>query len=540
MHTMFNSYKGSRASKPQITPLSIKDWRGGLRVVGSDQTLQSNYQVVAKNIYTNKDGKPVARFGFEEKANLPTNPVEITYYQNFILAFLDDGTIYKIDSSFTQTAIWNTTIAAALPGAPTAWSATNHVDFTEFDGELVVCNGVDKPILISTSLSVTYLQDLATGSNINTPIGKHVTTVDNYVVFANTSDDKTIHIASKGTSGTYVGDPAPNDGISLNLGKYVGSGNTEIVGVSNFNNKLIVFFDLVFLVVQLGIYDGSVHVPDVVDVVQRAGMISHQSSYVADTDIVFMSRSGVYTARQATFSEQFEITPRSDNVSRDLLANLAELKDEGEGSFMVVDELEQVMFFFVKDTSNVRHGYMMRYSADLKKISWSEVAGWDFSCGCSTLEKRVFFCEGTKLYQYGNDIFADENYYDDDGTNIEVDFELPWLDMGSRAQKKRIGRILADTEGTAEVTIQIFRDKIYKDSLGNYDPAVEMDIKCGSSGGYGNPSTGYGGGRRADDERHWGLPLECNLMKFRVFGSINAKMLWTSVTFFVAKGNLQI
>ena len=541
MHKILKNYRPSRRRTPVIKPYAIEDYRKGLRIVNNIQTLPSNFQTVAENIFVDQDGKLVGRFGVSEFAQTSTNIVDLTYFNSFLIAFLTDGTIEKVDSVGTVTAIWNTTIAAALPGAPSGWSATTHISFSEFDGELIVCNGIDKPILVADDLSVTYLQDLATGSNVNTPIGSHVTTVDNYVIIANIGNDKTIMISSQGTSGTWVGDPGPvNDSVEVNLSKYVGSGNTDVIGLANFKNKLIVFYDLTFLVVQLGVYASSVHVPDVVDVVQRAGLVSHQSMYVADEEIVFMSRRGVFTAKETVFSSKFKITPKSDNISKKLLPELACLADNGVDSFTVVDELEQVMFFFIKDDEENKHCYMMRYSDDLKNITWSTLSGWDFTCGCNTLEKRVFFGKDDKIYKYGNRVFENEKIYTDDGVAISIDAELPWLHVGGRAVKKSLKRLLIDTEGTAKFQIQLFRDKIYKDENDNYDPALTMDVVCGSASGYGDISETFGGERRLKDERYWGFPLEFKLIKIRLVGDITNEFVWSAAVLLIAKGHLQV
>jgi len=102
---------------------------------------------------------------------------------------------------------------------------------------------VDKPVSISVALATTYLQDLATGSNTNVPIGKYGCTVGNYHVVAGIPAAPTVaYIASKATAGTFPGDPAPNDAISFDVGAYAPAGATEIRGVAGFRQFLIVFF----------------------------------------------------------------------------------------------------------------------------------------------------------------------------------------------------------------------------------------------------------------------------------------------------------
>ena len=105
------------------------------------------------------------------------------------------------------------------------------------------------------------------------------------------------------------------------------------------------------------------------------------------------------------------------------------------------------------------------------------------------------------------------------GENIDFDWELPWSDINTRARTKFLKMIQADTKGTAEFSIDIFIDNYYKDENGDYDPAVTMDFVAGDSPGYGGGDQPYGGGRRLQDERPWGLPAAFKIMKIRIHGS---------------------
>jgi hypothetical protein len=211
----------------------------------------------------------------------------------------------------------------------------------------------------------------------------------------------------------------------------------------------------------------------------------------------------------------------------------------------------------------------------VKSQAFNKCEGWDWDCGCSSARGRVFFAKGTKLYQYGNSVYDGEDYSadfvddfdsvwatatgyvvgdrvfytdtvyvcvvahtsDDFATDLEqdkweeylgepitFDWELPWTDINTRARKKFLKLIQADTAGTASFSLDVFFDNYYKDEDNNYDPASTMNFVAGDSGGYGNGDQPYGGGRRLRDERAWQMPGEFKLMKLRFYGSTRDKL----------------
>jgi hypothetical protein len=108
------------------------------------------------------------------------------------------------------------------------------------------------------------LIDLGTLTNINTPVGKYVIAHGQYTCIAGVaSDPSKLYISARGTSGTYFGDPAPNDAVILDLGPRVSLGNATITGLVAYRDKLLVTFERGVLPLNLGVYTGSpsVHTP---------------------------------------------------------------------------------------------------------------------------------------------------------------------------------------------------------------------------------------------------------------------------------------
>lgn len=542
-----NMNTAKRGRKAVTKDVTLKDFSGGLYPTDAETVLAHKYAPVLNNMTIEDDFSLVTRFGTKEFATCSAAIVAITYFEGAIIAFLADGTVEKVDSAGTVTAIWNTTIAAALPGAPSAWSATTHIDFAEGNGGLAAFNDVDKPILIDDTHNVTYLQDPATGSNTNTPIAQHVTVCNNYCVVANVHsvDDLTLVISSAGTTGVWPGDAAPNDSVVFELHNYISDGDTTVVGLSSFGNYLIVFLDTSFIVMTLGEYNsGGAHVPRVVNTVPETSIMGHRNLVKTDKDILFMGKNGVFSARQATFTEAFETQSKSDNIAKLLSKVLPTVPNTTTiNSFAVQDAIKDKAFFFLEDSDSNMHVYQMSYTKDLKTIQWNTISGWSFTSGCKSAHKRIFLSEGTKIYRYGNDVFADEEYYEDyldtngdNGTPIDIDWELPWTDFGNRMKTKQMLRIAADTLGTARFKLQVFVDKIYKDAVGAYNPSLEIEMVGGDTQGFGGGGVTFGSGRNVSDERQYGMPVRFKVLKLRFTGSVTEKLLITSISYILNLG----
>lgn len=241
--------------------------------------------------------------------------VNMWYFAAHVIAVDTRGQVFKIDSAGIITKIWSDQFARALSGAPMPWSAMTFASAAVFNGDLIICNGIDKPLLVNldNSPAVNYLQDLGTGSNANTPIGRYVAATPNYLVIAGdpTAVDR-VHISNGGTSGTWQGDPAPNDATQKDLGAYSGSMDQTIRGITRFRNFLLAVFDDSIVPVGLGEYDGSGnHVPNIDDSIEQHGTISHRSIVSLGNDVLMADHIGVPSIAQAALTN----TIRPDRVS---------------------------------------------------------------------------------------------------------------------------------------------------------------------------------------------------------------------------------
>ena len=553
--------------------------------IADDQFSSSRDLRCLVNMYTVLDG---------------TEIIELAYLGTRLIAFTDEGEAVSIDSSFNIYELWNEGLAQRETGAPNGWSNTfTLITTTEIRGSLVACNGVDKPIEITEDFETRYLQDLANGNNTNVPIAQFCTTVSDYLILAGIEDEESvIYIGSKGTVGVFPGDPAPNDSLSFNLGSYVPTDSNDIRGLSTFRNQLYVHFLSATVKVILGEYDADDnHVPNPDDTLANFGIVAHRCAIPVVNDLLFADVTGVNTIKRNLLSDITEPDRLSELIAPEYQAQVstigqANLQDQ---IFAVHDRLAgKYMLFVPTGVDNNLRAFVLTFNESMKIKAWSEFTGWDWKCATASALGRVYFARDTRIYQYGNGAFSGEDYsgdfkleFDDqwanmtaytagdriqdttdnsvwlcledhtsaaagtfeadrdanityweeyEGEAIDIDWELPWMDFGTRTKIKRLGFVRYDTQGTAQFTVSVFADNIYLDVNSNYDPALSLSFVGGDSPGYGGGDQPYGGGRRTIDERLWSHPVKGMLFKFRLSGATTKPLRVISISSLYSEG----
>jgi hypothetical protein len=235
-------------------------------------------------------------------------------------------------------------------------------------------------------------------------------------------------------------------------------------------------------------------------------------------------------------------------------------------------------------------------SENLHYSSWSEYnfpTNW--RCACTTFLGRVFYADGTRIFQHGNAVFNGENYTADRmndrdanwvastaytagqiirdtvgnvsytcllshtsgsttiandiagnqglwkaylGIPISFEMELPWLSGKDPMKSKQLRYTTVGTLGTSEFTLEAYVDALYKDSNGNviFSPALSTLFIGGDAPGAGYNSGPFGGGRRADDPRLWNFPVKFKLLKLRIIGSTFKPLQIINMAFLYSRG----
>lgn len=588
----------------KLLPLVIRGFGGGLNAVEDDILMQPIDQVTLVNMHRTASGGQRVRYGSQWFVDLNTtsagNIVDMDYFANSIISVTEDGEIAATDNDGVSTLIWSDALAALLPGAPDGWSSgITTVDFVPFRNQLIVHNGIDKPVTIDADLNVTYLSDLASGSNTNVPIGKYGCVVSNYHCVAGIDGFPTvIYVSSKGTAGTFPGDPIPNDSISIDVGAYAPEGAAEIRGIAGFRSFLIICFQGQTLVVQLGIYDADGnHTPEFPDSMPDFGLLGHRCLIQVENDLMYAGLDGMVSAKRNLFGN-LDTQPLSSKIEPLFRRTVAALTDTQilENTFMVYDRVSHDMILSIPGGIALVYSY----NEQLRYRSWSTYANLVMTCACTTFLGRVFYANGTRIYQLGNGAYPGEDFAADrlndrdanwlpvhdyvvgdvifdvpnnstwlcigahssGTTSFEQDradqvlnpkwtpwlgdpisfvMELPWLDSRDPTQVKILRFASVGSKGTAEFQLTIYVDNLYKDVNGvlQYSPGLQITFIGNDAPGFGFDAGPYGGGRRSDDPRLWNMPLKFKTLKCIYSGSVRKPLELLSQKFVYARGSRQ-
>lgn len=579
------NFKPATATKLQ--PLTLPNFSGGLDGVSNDAVMTPDFAVEATNVRRTPGGGQKVRFGsgwFSDVSDVATGAiVDQTYFAGTIISVTTTGQVVATDSDGDNTLIWSTAIAVALPSHPSGWSTgLVAVSFVPFKSRLTIHNGVDKPISISNALVVIYLQDQGTGSNVNVPIGLLGCVVSNYHCVAGIPAAlTTVYVSSKGTDGTFPGDAPPNDSISIDVGAYAPQGAPTITGIAGFRSFLIVFFLTQAVVITLGVYDDAgTHTPQFPDTIPNYGLLNHRCVVPIQNDLVFAGLTGLYSAKRSLLVNTVDSTSLSDRIEPIYRKAIGALTDNelANSCYIINDSIGH------ETTLHTPNGAFVFSANDkLHYRAWSQYANLNYTCGCVSFLGRVFYCDGTRIFKQGNDIFDNESYNADregdrDGEwqpsthyfvgDVEFDIatnevfactvehisgannfhddrvlqaaspkwseyrgipvafrlELPWITGRTPMQVKRIGFASFLTKGTAEFVVKAFVDNLYKSPEGDivYDPALTITLIGNDAVGFGRDAGPYGGGRRSSDPRLYKFPLKFKYMKL-VFESVSTE-----------------
>lgn len=543
--------KDIKSSKEVLLSATVRDFSGGWDVLDNDMNLSTKYAVKMFNLSLTADNAITVRYGTSLFADLSAHTssaatlINFEYYQSSLIAVMSNGDVISVLGDGTITRIWDAVFAAALVGAPAGWSTTSFASFAQFNNKLIICNGVDKPLIVNTTYNVDYLQDLATATNINTPVAAYVTTCDRYMIMAGDPvHPNRIHISARDTSGTYFGDTAPNDGTFLDVGSILPN-SSIISGIASFRGQLIVAYPEGTLIVTLGVYDGADHVPTFDDPVTQYGAISHRSMQPYGDDMLMMDIVGVPSLKRTVFTGTLRPDRVSDLVDPEIHRQLEPLSliTLLERCWSVYNQAEGQFMFFVPngDTYGITTqstAYVYGYRPSLKISAWSRFDGWNFVCGARSLQGSLFLGDRSgKIWLYGNsehpyyaDFMNDATINDGDGQDIIWDWELPWSDMNKRSKTKLTKYIELDTIGTATFSVSMYCDRRMTTAGPTDAPQIMMDFVGGSIAGYGEGDQPYGGGRVTSYDKKWAWPAKFKLMKLRFRGMTSKPIKFVGIT----------
>lgn len=541
---------------------TIRSYDGGLNVADTDLNMSPKFAKVLDNVERGTDGTLSIRPGTKYFATVGGSSVAIVnvyYFNGYVIVVKTDGTFWKVDGSGAVTPM-----TLVVGGGNPFTSGTQFVSFTIFNSDLIVANGKDKPILISGNpsnanyMKPDFLQDLASGSNVNTPVGAFVIAHGQYTCIAGISAQPSyLFISAKGTSGTWLSDPIPNDAIAMDLGPRVSLGSATITGMVAYRDKLLVAFERGVLPMNLGIYTTDatpVHVPTDDGFIEEYGCLSHRTLISLGDDTYYADNVGVNSATRLAFYNTLRALRVSQLVDPLITPMMTALSQAQITQFVfAIYDLRHFRYMlfipsFASDGVTVTEtiGFSYTNIPTLKVAAWARLRGWTWRCACRTALQNIVFGGGNKLYTYdfddtdtNIDFNGDTDINSGKGVPVSFTWELPWADFQARTNTKTVRYIGLDTKGTGEFTCEMYVDNYYNNAT---TPMLSMTMVAGDAAGYGSQLYGdspYGGGRRSSDERLYAFNTKFKLMKLRFYGTTNYKVKFVSISVNYLRGSIR-
>ena len=534
-----------------LEPATLRDFSGGLNTVDDDLNLDRRFAKVMTNCHYGVDTGVSVRYGvrlFADINSLSTSGITVRainceYYNNALIVVGSTGEVFRLFGDGTGTVLW----------PYNSWSPCEFASFAQFNGELIICNGIDKPLIVNTSFDCSFLQDLATETNINTPVARYVISSNRYLLMAgDPQHPDRLYISARDTSGTWPGDPVPNDATYIDLGSSLKDGGV-IKGIADFRGRVIVTYAAGCIIGQTGIYDNTgAHIPNFDDSVEQYGAISHRGIQSYGDDLLMMDQVGVPSLKRTVFTGTIRPERVSDFVDNGMSALLKQLTfvTMEDQVFSVYDQVEGTFMFFIPNANaNATQtiGFAFTFRQNLKVSAWYRIEGWNFTCGTRSAEGRVFFGDKNgKIWVKGSeaepvyvDYKNDPTINSGQGVPINWVWELPWADFNSRMATKTTRYISFDTRGRAKFTCQAYLDRVELNGAYERVPHMSMDFIGGDILGFGDQDQPFGGGRITTDERLFSWPAKFKLLKLRLSGSTTEPLSFHSISFLYRKGNFK-
>lgn len=595
---------GSAARRQQLLDENTsRTFNGGLDVADSELNLSSKFARELTNMLPGIDGSLQVRQGtrlFTDIAPLSNfNILDHKYFASRLIVMNENAEIYSVDASGNVTVIWNTALAVAA--GVTKWTPSTYIAFDEINGNLIINDGVNKPLNITSAMVVSYLADLATGSNINVPVSAISAKFNRHYIYAVGS---ILNVSERDAPGTWTGDPGTVYAGTFDIGSYVTSGDKEVIGMLPYKNFLMCFFKECIVPVQFteiaaaGAVPASLRIDVTPDsIIANYGTVSPRTLQDIGDMALAMDIVGVSNVQLTNFTKILSPDRPSRLIDKLIQKAIGELDTTTlhDNVFSVYDRrLAMYMLFIPNDDwslSTYMRGFGYRYIDSLKINAWCTFAGWRWKSGTRSSEGRVFFArrDDTKLFVLGDDtidpIYADymgeqETFSDgttytdqtgngpvaneaDSGIPIQFAWELPKTDLKKRGLTKTLRYITIDAEGNQEFTLYVFVDNVYDmkdggetfsdDTLFTDDtgfvrntpirlPALTSVRIAADAEGYGLQAYGtspYGGGNNTGVEKETLMPTKFKTAKLRFEGEASGPLKFVALTLWTQGGTIR-
>jgi hypothetical protein len=330
MRTLAVAPRQKRVHQNAIKTATAREFNGGWNVIDNELNLNTSYGVVMDNVSRGLDGSIRVRWGTQFLADAHASAariINITYYQASIIIVLSDGKIVRMLGDGTKT-----TYTVAAPG----WSTNvEFVSFATFNGDLIICNGIDKPLIANWDPArvpvmtppIQFLKDLGSGNNQFVPIARYVSACNRFLLMAGDPlYPARVHISEEGTSGTWFGAAGTINATFKDLGASGIPGDQIITGLNNYRDRVVVGFPSAIVLGQLSIYDdANKHIPKFDDVIENIGSHSHRCMVNIGKDMLMLDDNGVPSIARSLLSGSVEPKRVSELIDPAIGRNMGEL-----------------------------------------------------------------------------------------------------------------------------------------------------------------------------------------------------------------------
>lgn len=405
----------------------------GLNTQDSPLDLAAGFALTANNCVIDQYGRIGARKGWSKvnssSGNLGANDVGVIHelvQTNGTLTtlFAGNNKLFKLDTS-------NAVVELTYGGGGTAPTITaSNWQCASLNGITYFFQSGHDPLIYDPAVSTTTYRRVAEKSGYagTVPLGNICISAYGRLWIANSTTDKTTvtfsdllsgHIYTGGTSGT------------LNVNSVWPNGADEITGLAAHNGFLFIFGKR-----QILVYSGATAPSTMTlsDTVIGIGCISRDSVQPTNTDVVFLSNSGVRSVLRTIQEKSAPFRDLSKNVRNDLaqllpsenLANIKAVYSEINAFYLLVLPASKVVYVF--DT----RGQLQDGSA--------RVTLWDSIEPTALLAKR----NGDLLIGKNGYIGKYDTYLDNESTYRMIYFtnHSDLGDQGVTSIPKRIGIVV--------------------------------------------------------------------------------------------------
>lgn len=583
-----------------LDEVTSRQFNGGLDVADSELNLTSKYARELKNMLPGIDGSLSIRQGSRLFADIEDaggyNILRYRYFAAHLVVIDEAMQLFKVDGAGTVTAIWNYTIAHAA--GKSMWVPSLNPVFDEFNGNLIISDGVNKPLNVTSAFAVDYLADLATGSNINVPVSNVSAKFNRHFVYAIGS---IIHVSERNAAGTWQGDAGTEYVGTFDLGAYVTGGDKTIIGMIQFKQFLLVMFPECIVPITFTEVPASGSNPASLtiaanpeDVIANYGTVSPRTLQDIGDMTLAVDIVGVQNVEISRFTRALSPDRPSRLIDKLIQRAIGVLDTDTlkDHVFSLYDRRLAMYMLFIPndsyDNSSCVRGFGYRYIDSLKINAWCTYDGWRWRCGARSAEGRIFLTrkDCTKIFVLGDEtidpiyadyvgeqeIFSDGTTYTDQtgngpvadignsGVPIKFAWELPRTDLRIRGITKTLRYITIDAEGTASFQCQVFIDNFYEqansgeefsdDTLFTDDtgfiasepvrtPALVGEFVGRDALGWGLSQYGtspYGGGNNTGIELGTLMPTKFKTMKLRFEGETLEPLKFVALTIHFQRG----